>query len=91
MHGQMRSDNAVPILDDTAGSHRLVPCLKQPTSGDLPGGIQPCEQLLGLLAQDLATLPGPGDEPYRWCSQLRDGLLLSGFHLRSLVQQGGQR
>jgi len=91
MHGQMRSDNAVPILDDTAGSHRLIPCRQQATSRDLPRGIQRLQQLLGLLAQDHAALPRPGDEPHCWRSQLVDGLVLSSFHLRSLVQQGRQR
>src|SRR5260370_8257757 len=87
----MRSDNAVPVLDDTTGSDRPVPRLKHPPSRCFPRGVHPREQLLGPLSQDLPALPSPSNQPHRWCSQLLDGLLLSDFHLLSKVQQGGQR
>src|SRR5260370_5409894 len=91
MHGQMRSDNGVPVLDDTTGSHRPVPLLKHPSSRCFQRGVHPHEQLLGPLSQDLPALPSPSNQPHRCCSQLLDGVLLRDFHVLSKVQHSEHR
>ena len=90
MNSQVRSDNAMPILDDTTGSNRLVPCLKQATSCVTPCWVHRLEQLLGLLSQYLAALPGPRDESHGCFSQLLNSLSLTRFHFFRKEQQCGQ-
>src|SRR5947209_14749144 len=79
MHGQMGADNTMPILDGTTGSHCPVPQEQQAARGYPPGGMQPGQQVLGLLSQKRPTLPGPSNEPHCRCSQQCDGLSASRF------------
>ncbi len=65
MHGQMRTDNAVPILDRTTGPHRQTPDIEQTSRLLAPCRVHCLKQVLGLLSQNRPTLPCPSDESHR--------------------------
>ncbi len=50
MHGQMRTDKAVPILNRATGSHRQTPSVEQASRLLAPCRVHRLKQLLGLLS-----------------------------------------
>src|SRR2546423_11618478 len=86
----MRTDNTVPILDRTTGSHCPTPSLQQASCLFAPCWVHRLQQVLGLLTQNSSTLPGPADESHGLFAQLGNGFLLKRFQLLCKVQQSRQ-
>ena len=91
MHGQMRADNAVPILDGTTGSDRPVPhaLTSEPAVTRQAGSIA-SSNCLGCSPRIARRCQAQPMSPTATFSQLRNGLLLTRFHLLRKVQQGRQ-
>ena len=81
MHGQMGSQDAVPVLHQTAGAYALVPGFEQERGGGPPENRQTFQELGVGRAEDSAALPGPGNHPHRRRPEQGAGLR------RDLVQQ----
>jgi hypothetical protein len=62
MHCQVRTQNALPILDHTTGSNGFAPSVKELAGEETPCRSQSFHQRLLLWSQKLATLPGPSHQ-----------------------------
>src|SRR5581483_11272612 len=62
VHGQMRPDNAVPILHYTAGSHGLIPSSQKIGCSGSPRRVNALQQLFVRRAKHLSAQPCPGQQ-----------------------------
>src|SRR6266436_2667122 len=62
MDRQVGTQDTVPVLDHTTGSHSLVPSQQHWLGDGTPVGRQALEQVLARGTQDATSLPGPGQQ-----------------------------
>jgi hypothetical protein len=90
MDGEVWTEDAVPVLDRTAGTDGRLPGVDEQASGGLPGWGKLGDQIIAARAEDGAALPGPGDEGDPLVAEDDGGILLDAIDGWCEGQQAGQ-
>ena len=84
VNGEMRAQDAVPILDGTAGTDGRLPGLDEHASGGLPGWGQLGDEVIPAWSEDGTALPPPGHQRDAVWTEDDGGILLDVSHLQDV-------
>src|SRR5687767_11358525 len=62
VHGEMGSQDGVPVLDRAAGPDGRLPGFAEDASSSLPGRGKLGDEVISSRSKDGAALPGPGNQ-----------------------------
>src|SRR6266498_494875 len=90
VHGEVWTEDGVPVLDGAAGPDGRLPGVDEQPSGGLPGRGELGDQLVAAWTEDGTALPGPGDQGDASSAQDDGRIVLDAVERRREDQQAGQ-